>query len=96
MSAGRPAGLPELASLQKLYLVEVLPNIKIWRLAPNFDIWKVFNHSQYSVEVRRTSTDELEARDLGNKSANSGNPLATQLFLSVYQLLVTRAHGVTS
>ena len=23
--------------------VEVLPNIKIWRLAPNFDIWKNFN-----------------------------------------------------
>ena len=43
----------------KLYLVEVLPNIKIWRLALNFDIWKDFNYSQYSVEVRRTSTDEL-------------------------------------
>ena len=43
----------------KLYLVEVLPNIKIWRLAPNFALWKDFNYCQYSVEVQRTSTDEL-------------------------------------
>ena len=43
----------------KLYLVEVLPNIKIWRLAPNFDIWKDFNYSQFSVKIRRTSTDEI-------------------------------------
>ena len=46
-------------SLSKLLRVEVLPNIKIWRLAPNFDILKNFNSSQFSVEVRRTSTDEL-------------------------------------
>ena len=52
-------------SFSKLYLVEVLPNINIWRLAPNFDIWKDFNYSQYSVEVRRTSTDEVSAGYLG-------------------------------
>ena len=62
----------------KRYLVEALPNIKIWRLAPNFDIWKDFNYSQYSVEVRRTSTDELSAGDLGNKRQKSGNPGCTQ------------------
>ena len=43
----------------KLYVVEVLSNIKIWRLAPSFDIWKNFNYNQYSVEVGRTSTAEL-------------------------------------
>ena len=43
----------------KRYLVEVLPNIKNWRLAPNFDIWKDFNYNQYAIEVRRTSTDKL-------------------------------------
>ena len=46
-----------------------LPNIKIWRLSPNFDIWKYFNYSQYSVEVRRTSTDEHYARYLGVNSS---------------------------
>ena len=35
---------------QRIYLVEVLPNI---------NIWNDFNYSQYSVEVRKTSTDEL-------------------------------------
>ena len=48
-----------LGFFSKLCLLEVLPNIKIWRLAPNFDIWKDFNYNKYSVEVRRTSTDEL-------------------------------------
>ena len=56
LHAGRVATV---GFFSKLYLVEVLPNIKIWRLAPNFDIWKDFNYSQYSVEVRIPSSDEL-------------------------------------
>ena len=54
----------------KSCLLEVFPNIKSWYLVPNFDIWKDFNKSQYSVEVRGTSIDELYARDIGNKKSN--------------------------
>ena len=43
----------------QLVKIEVLPHIKIWRLAPNFDIWKNFNCIHSPVEVRRTSTEEV-------------------------------------
>ena len=46
----------KVAFLSQLYLVEVLQNIKIWRLAPNFDIWKNFNYSHYSVEELQLMT----------------------------------------
>jgi len=47
--SARIPGLPELlVSFQNYrsftFSVEVLPNINIWRLAPNIDIWKDFNY----------------------------------------------------
>ena len=58
-AAAATTRVARVSSFSKLHRVEVLPNIKIWRSAPNFDIWNNFNSSQSSVEVRRTSTDEL-------------------------------------
>ena len=72
----------------KLYLVEGLQNFKIWcynRPILIFVKTSTIIYSQSSVEVRRTSNDELLARYFGDTNIKSGNPAGNKLITHARQ-----------
>ena len=63
-----------IANITKKCTILVIANMALQYWAKgNANIAPMKNAAR-AVEVRRTLTDELEARDLGNKGVNSGNP----------------------